>query len=115
MIKVNDLICPKEQFVPQRAFNASCRLVFNDYFYPDDISKQQFIKQWIQFYNDKGGVEYWGYDINDPKIAFGLLKIGELIDVSKNNVSIHFPKTKEELHSFRKELANTHVVDWEIK
>jgi hypothetical protein len=115
MIKVNDLICPKEQFMPQRTFNASCRLVFNDYFYPNDISKQQFIEQWIQFYNDKGGLEYWGYDIDDPKIAFGFLKIGELIDISKNNISINFPKTKEELHSFRKELANTHVVDWEIE
>lgn len=115
MIKVNDLVCPKEQFIPQGTFNASCRLVFNDYFYPDDISKQNFIEQWKQFYNDKGGVEYWGYDIDDPKIALGFLKIGELVGISKNNISIDFPKTKEELHSFRKELINTQVIDWEIK
>jgi|APGre2960657373_1045057.scaffolds.fasta_scaffold42252_3 hypothetical protein len=115
MIKVNDLVCPSEQFMPQRTFNASCRLVFNDYLYPDDSSKQHFLDQWTEFYNDKGGLEYWGYDIDDPKIAFGFLKIGELIDISKNNVSINFPKTKEELHSFRKELVNTQVINWEIK
>jgi hypothetical protein len=73
------------------------------------------IEQWIQFYNDKGGIEYWGYDIDDPKIAFGFLKIGELVDISKNNVYMSLPKTTEELNSFRKELTNTHVLDWEIK
>lgn len=115
MLTVNDMLCPKDQFIPQRTFNGSCRLVFNDYFYPNDITKHIFLNKWKKFYTDKGGEDYWGYKIDDPKIAFGLLKIGELIDISKNNVSVSFPKTKEELHSFRKELVNTQVIDWEIK
>jgi hypothetical protein len=88
MFKVNDLICPQDQFVPQRTFNGSCRLVFNDYLYPDEQSKQNLISNWEKFYKIKGGKEYWGYDINDPKIAFGLLKIGELTKILKNKYKL---------------------------
>lgn len=115
MFGVNDFECPKHQFVPQRTFNASVRISFYDYFYPDDKSKQALMDRWNKFYYDKGGIDYWGIDINDPKIAFGYCRIGKLSEILEDNISVKIPITMAELNQFRSKLIEKSVIDWEIK
>jgi hypothetical protein len=110
MFIMKDYSCPKDQFIPQRDFNASVRMYFLDNFTPPENADMLY-NAWQQFYNDKGGYDYWGYEINNPKIAFGYLKIGEIESIS--NMSV--PKTLEELNEFRDRLVKTKVIDWEIK
>ena len=111
---VNDLTCPANQFVPQVKFTASCRMLFTDYFHNSDIKKQILHLRWKKFYKDRGGYKFWGYDIDDPRLAFGYLKIGQLSNIIKNNIKIPIPVTTEQLIDFRKQLVKTEVINWEI-
>lgn len=104
MLLMKDYTCPKDQFIPQRDFTASVRMHFLDNFTPPE-SSSKFYDSWKQFYDDKGGYDYWGYEIDDPKIAFGYIKIGEIESM---------PATEEELNEFREKLSKTRVIDWEI-
>lgn len=101
-----DIVCPPDQFVPQRTYTASTRMYFTDDFYMDRNS-------WEEFY-DKRGRNFWGMDINDPKIAFGYIKIGELSRITINGYDVDIPKTPDDRHNFRKQLVNTKVIGWEI-
>lgn len=100
-----DLICPKDQFVPQRTYSASVRLYFTNNFHITDTEKNVYDLRWQQFYNRRGK-EFWGLDINDPKIALGYLKIGQL--VSHNTVDI------SEIQSLRNKLVNSKISHWTI-
>ena len=104
MFVMKDYDCPKDQFVPQRNFTASVRMYFLDNFTPPESSGKLY-DSWKKFYDEKGGYDYWGYEIDDPKIAFGYIKIGEI--ESK-------PETLEELNEFREKLSKASVIDWEI-
>jgi hypothetical protein len=115
MFAVNDFECPKEQFVPQRQYSASVRMLFYDYFYRFPQLKQVLMDRWKKFYEDKGGKEFWGLDIEDPKMAFGFCKIGQLSQIFENENNYKLPETIEELHTFRSKLIQCEVVDWEIK
>jgi len=115
LFSVNDFETPKEQFVPQRTFNASTRLSFFDNFYSTKQKQDLLMARWNKFYIDRGGKEFWGIDINDPKIAFGYCKLGQLIDIKENSVSLSIPTTPSELHDFRSKLIQTKVIDWNIK
>lgn len=109
MFVLKDFDCPKDQFIPQRKFNASVRMYFLDNFSPMDKVSLLY-DSWKQFYNDKGGIDYWGLDIDDPKIAFGYMKIGEIESIS----DIDIPQTLEKMNQFRDKLSKTKVIDWEI-
>lgn len=111
----NDLVCPKEQFVPQRLFSASVMMYFTDNFHADDCAKSKLIQDWNAFYESRGGCEYWGFDITDEKLSFGLLKIGEISDISYQGSSYPTPKTEHELNSFREIIINNKVIDWVIE
>jgi len=109
MFLFKDFDCPKDQFVPQRRFNASTRMHFLDNFSPPE-KVPGIYASWKQFYNDKGGFDYWGLDIDDPKIAFGYIKIGEIESINDRPV----PKTLEEMNQLRDKLVTTKVIDWQI-
>ena len=104
-----DFDCPKDQFIPQREFNASVRMHFLDNFVPKNKVPALY-DSWKQFYNDKGGFDYWGLDIDDPKIAFGYMKIGEIESISDRDI----PHTLEEMNQIRDKLVTTKVLDWQI-
>jgi hypothetical protein len=110
MFMTRDFECPKHQFIPQRDFNASVRMYFLDNFVPQD-RVTAFNESWQKFYNDKGGFDFWGIDINDPKIAFGYLKIGEIESIS----GIDIPNTLAEMNSFRDKLVKQTVLSWNIR
>lgn len=115
MFVVNDYECPKEQFVPQTEFGASVRMLFYDYFFKTPQSKKMLLERWHRFYEIKGGKEFWGLDITDPKIAFGFCKIGQLSQILHNDVETKLPETIQELHSFRNNLIRNKIINWEIK
>jgi hypothetical protein len=114
LFTVNDLTCPPSQFIPQTQFTASCRLIFTDYFHNTEIKKELLQQRWEKFYVDRGGYEFWGYDIDDPRLSFGHLKIGQLSNISIDGVDIPIPVTIDELCDFRKQLVLTNVINWEI-
>lgn len=105
---VHDEVCPKDQVVPQRTFSASVRMQFTDNFYKNPATKTVLLHKWKQFYNLQGGKDYWGLDINDPKLAFGYLKIGKLVDTQ-------IPKGLDEMCEFRKLLVSSKVTHWEVE
>jgi len=115
LFTVNDFECPPDQFMPQRTFNASCRLYLTDDFFSTDSLKEQQLARWNKFYIDRGEFEFWQLDINDPKIAFGYCKIGRINRILVNNQYYNIPTTLTELNSFREQIAGSIVIDWEIK
>ena len=113
LFSVNDLVCPADQFVPQRNFSASVRLLFTDNFH-DTAWKQHLLRtKWKLFYN-KREKTFWKYDINDPKLAFGYMKIGQLSSIKVSDSSVLIPNTLGELNDFRKLLVSLDVIDWHI-
>jgi hypothetical protein len=112
---VNDFECPPEQFVPQRTFNASCRLYLTDDFFNHSILRDHYISRWNKFYNDRGALDFWKLDINDPKIVFGYCKIGEINTILVDNTKIKIPTSLIELNNIRQMIAESIVIDWEIK
>lgn len=104
-----DLTCPSDQFIPQRKFTSSVRMYFTDKFYDTDEKKKTFLSKWDNFYNQRGK-QFWGYGINDPKIAFGYLQIGNLIKINNNEL----PKNAIELNKFRASLVNSKILGWKI-
>jgi len=114
LFTVNDFECPPEQFVPQRKFNASCRLYLVDNFF-NDITKIQYINRWKKFYIDRGGIDFWKLDINDPTLAFGYCKIGKINTIIVDGKEIKIPTSLIDLNNFRQMIATSTVIDWEIK
>lgn len=102
----NDLICPQEQFVPQRVYSASVRMYFTENYRIDR-------NKWKMFYNQRGK-SFWNLDIDDPKLGFGYMKIGQLSNIAIHGIDIPMPFTVTDRHEFRQKLANTQVVNWEI-
>lgn len=115
LFTTNDLVCPSDQFVPQHTYGASVRMHFFDYFHNTEEQKDRLKSNWEQFYVTRGGKEFWGYDITDPKIAFGFMKIGSLESITIANESYSIPQSIEELNDFRKQLVETSVIGWVIE
>lgn len=115
MFMTKDYVCPKDQFVPQRTFNASVRLHFFNNFHDTEESKNKLQQLWIDFYNKRGGKDYWGYDIDDPMLAFGFMRIGSLSSITLNDNDYEIPKTIDELNYFRDKLVNTEVISWNVE
>jgi hypothetical protein len=110
----NDLICPKNQYVPQSSYNASIRLHFYNNKLHDLNILNQFKNKWKNFYIARGGKEFFDCDIDDPSIRFGFCQLGSLSEVLLDNMLMPCPKTKEEIETFRNRLVKTKVIDWEI-
>ncbi len=102
----NDVLCPSDQFVPQRLYSASVRMHFTDDYVVDK-------NKWRLFYLRRGKA-FWGLDFADPKLAFGYMKIGQLSSITIDNNDVTIPTSSDDRHSFRKKLVNTNVIDWEI-
>lgn len=111
----NDLECPKNQFVPQSTYCASVRLYFTDNFSDTEDKKNYLYSQWNDFYHKRGGKDYFGYDIDDPKIRLGFIKLGSLERITKDGQDSGIPTTQEEMDNFRKLLVNTKILSWTIE
>jgi hypothetical protein len=111
LLVTNDFECPKDQFVPQREFNASTRMHFFNFISHTEEKKMEYMQRWKNFYEAKGGFDYFGIDIDDPKIAFGYMKIGQLESISDRPL----PTNLSEINEFRDKLVNTQIINWNIK
>jgi hypothetical protein len=115
LFKNNDVSCPRDQFVPQHEFTGSARMYFFDNFYQTQISKLMMLAHWKRFYDKLGGIDYWKIAFDDPKLAFGYLKIGKLSRITINDEQIAIPTTVADMSIFRLKLVDTHVIDWSIE
>ena len=111
----SDLECPKNQFVPQSTYCASARLYFTDNFSDTEEKKNYLYSQWRDYYIRRGGKDYFGYNITDPKIRLGFIKLGNLEKIYINGVNMTIPNNQEELNSFRKVLVNTEIIEWTVE
>jgi hypothetical protein len=113
LFAVNDYVCPPDQFIPQRLFSASVRMLFTDNYHDTKQKQDMLLNRWRLFYHNRG-IDFWGYDISDPKIAFGYMKIGKLSSITIGNSIVPIPDTINELNDFRKTLVSLNVIDWKI-
>lgn len=109
-----DLICPKEQYLPQSEYNATVRLHFYNNSLDNIINRYKFLQSWHKFYVDRGGKDFFDCEVQDPKIRFGYCQIGMLSSIIENQTIIPLPKTIEEIISFRNKLVTTSVIGWDI-
>ena len=101
--------------VPQSTYCASARLYFTDNFSDTQEKKNYLYSQWQDFYGRRGGKDYFGYDIDDPNMRLGFIKIGNLKTIHIDGNSMKVPETQEELDFFRKLLVNTEVIGWTVE
>jgi len=111
----SDLICPVDQLVPQRTFSSSVRLRFGDDLHSNTVTQSLMMDRWKKFYESRGGKDFWGYEIDDPMLAFGFINIGQLVKISVSGVSLNFPLSTSEIDIFRKRLGNTAILNWSIE
>lgn len=110
-----DLTSTKEQFVPQHTHSASVVMWFTGT--PGSMNndvKETYISKWKDFYHQRGGKDFFGLDIDDPKIAFGYLKIGELTQVTVDEVALQF-QTKEETEQVRQLLLENDILNFHVE
>jgi len=107
LLDAMDFDCPKDQFVPQTKFTGSIGLWFNrtpGYITP--VMVEKFYAHWNNFYNKRGGKEFFGMEIDDPKMSFGYLHIGKLSEVKFKGNSLEFQTIEETEYIRQLLLAN---------
>jgi len=106
-----DYICPPDQVISQNQISPSCNMYFNDW----DLLRQQklalsldkYKASFDKFYHERGGQDFFKYSLNDPKLAVGYLKIGELVDIGRYD-------TIPARDALRKQLATSTLTEWVI-
>ena len=106
LFNAQDFSCPKEQFVPQTKFSASVVMWFGSL--PIHNLSDTVLENWKKFYHRRGGKEFFGMDINDPKLAFGYIKIGKLNNVKVGDYNLTF-RTLDETEYVRKLLIASNI------
>ena len=106
-----DYICPADQVISQNQISPSCNMYFNDW----DILRQtrralpldKYTASFDKFYHERGGEVFFKYAINDPRLAVGYLKIGELVNIQQYaSISAR--------DALRKQLATSKLTGWII-
>lgn len=101
MFDARDFVCPKQQFVPQTIYNATCGLVFSE------PSSSELVDQMRQYYDERGGISFFGYEFDDPLLRKGFFKLGQLENVSEF-------VTNEQRDNLRQQIKDTEIVSWRI-
>lgn len=115
LFKARDYDCPKHQVVCQHLMTATCGMYFADGdIYREKIyggtveSRTKMIyDEFAQFYAKRGGADFFGYELDDPKLAFGYMKIGELENVASFS-------DIESRNSLRETLRTAQLKGWEF-
>lgn len=92
----NDLDCPSDQIICQSTITESHCMQF----FPSHMSDEKF----NEFYQTSG--IKWPYAIDDPKLAVGYIKLGQLISVN------YEPPLKQRVLEIVK--ASTRITNWQI-
>lgn len=106
-----DYICPPDQVISQNQISPSCNMYFNDW----DILRQQrqalsldkYTDNFNKFYHERGGQDFFKHSLDDPKLAIGYLKIGQLVNIQEFNTITARDK-------LRKQLATSTLIGWTV-
>lgn len=103
MFDARDLVAPAEHFRAQHEINATCALVFSE---PcDTVSLNQAMKE---YFDQRGGVSFFGFTYDDPKLAKGFFKIGRLQNLERY-------REVSERNALRDQLKASNVVHWRLE
>lgn len=91
-----DVNCPPEQIIPQRSIFTYHSLRFFDV----SINKDNFDK----FYHESGLI--WPYELSDPRLALGYIKMGKLISVNGKEIQ------RED--TYNRVRNSNRIVSWKI-
>jgi hypothetical protein len=106
-----DYVCPQDQVISQNQISPSCNLYFNDW----DILRQRrqalsldkYIANFNKFYHERGGKDFFKYSLDDPRLAVGYLKIGQLV-----NIQAYDSVPARDL--LRTQLATSSLIGWTV-
>lgn len=102
MCDANDMNCVPHHFIAQHDFNATCGLVFSE---PCDAVRLD--ARMRDYYERRGAKEFFGFEYEDPKLAKGFFKIGQLVDLPA--YSKH-----AERQALRDQLKDSRVTSWKL-
>lgn len=102
MFNARDFICLQEQFTPQWHFNPTCALNFSE-----AQCQSELYNAMHNYYETRGGQHFFRLPFEDPRMAKGFFKLGEVENLSQYTLT--------ERQSFRKMLSTAYVSNWEIE
>jgi hypothetical protein len=102
MFDAQDFVSPAHHFVAQHAFNATCGLVFSE---PQDLAKTDTDMQ--AYYNQRQGVQFFKHRYDDPKLAKGFFKLGQL-------EGLEGYATKPQREALRDALQRSSIESWQF-
>lgn len=102
MFDANDMDSPPHHFRAQHEFNATCGLAFSE---PRD--PVQLDRDMRAYYGRRGGTEFFGFDYEDPRLAKGFFKIGQLVDLTAY-------ASFTQRQTLREQLKNSRIVVWQF-
>lgn len=103
MFDARDFVAPAEHFRAQHEINATCALVFSE---PCDAV---ILNREMKAYFDKrGGMSFFGFRFEDPKLANGFFKIGQLENLERY-------RNPSQRTALREQLKLSNVVDWRLE
>ncbi|MGH1486063.1 MAG: hypothetical protein ACRBCI_07560 [Cellvibrionaceae bacterium] len=102
MCNAQDFVCLKDQFAPQRHFNATSAIHFSE-----SRPQEPLQQKMLDFYHARGGKDFFQLDYKDPRMAKGFFKLGEMENVNQYSLT--------DRKEIRESLATAYVVDWKIE
>jgi hypothetical protein len=106
-----DYICPAHQVISQNQISPSCNLYFNDWdllrHQGKVLAVEEYTATFDRFYHDRGGQDFFGFALDDPRLAVGYLKIGELVNLDEF-------ATVQARDQLRSQLAQSQPVGWTV-
>lgn len=106
-----DYICPPDQVISQNQISPSCNLYFNDWDIlrsnRQALSLDKYNAGFSEFYHRRGGQDFFKYAQDDPRLAVGYLKIGQLENI--NDFASATARTQ-----LRNQLAASTLIGWTV-
>ena len=102
MFDANDMDSPPHHFKAQHEFNATCGLVFSEASDPMRLDLDM-----RAYYDRRGGKEFFGFEYEDPKLAKGFFKIGQLADLTSYS-------SFESRQALREQLRSSRIAAWRL-
>lgn len=102
MFDADDHSAPAAHFRPQHHHNATCGLVFSES--QDNALRRTRMRE---YYEARGGREFWPYEFHDPRMCIGFYQLGQLVDVDWFN-------TSAARSALRQSLSKAEVVSWQV-